>query len=254
MARLTGRTALVTGSSRGIGRAVALRLGEQGALVAVHYTSNGEAAHEVVTTIEKNGGRAFAVRAELGVPGDVEELFSGLEAGLREHTGETRLDILVNNAAVKVAGPPEQATAEDFDRLFAVNVKAPFFTIQRALPLLPEGGRVINISSGLTRLGDPTSLMYSMTKGALEQLAPHLSKLLGPRGITINTVLPGATRTSGPHWNDPAVVREIVQMSALKRVGEADDIADIVAFLASDEARWITGSSLDATGGALVAG
>ncbi|HWM38459.1 MAG TPA: SDR family oxidoreductase [Streptomyces sp.] len=252
MARLTDRTALVTGSSRGIGRAVALRLGEQGALVAVHYTSNGDAAREVVGTIEKNGGQAFAVRAELGVPGDVDELFNGLEKGLLERTGGSRLDILVNNAAVKVAGPPEQATGEDFDRLFAVNVKAPFFLVQRALEHLPEGGRVINISSGLTRLGDPSSVTYAMTKGALEQLAPHFSKLLGPRGITINTVLPGATRTSGPHWNDPAVVREITEMSALKRIGEADDVADVVAFLASDEARWITGTSLDATGGALL--
>ncbi|GAB2786597.1 SDR family NAD(P)-dependent oxidoreductase [Streptomyces daliensis] len=253
MGRLTGKTALVTGSSRGIGRAVAVRLAEQGALVAVHYTSNEEAARETVTTIEKDGGSAFAVRAELGVPGDVDELFGGLAEGLRERTGTSGLSILVNNAAVKVAGPVEDATPEDFDRLYAVNVKAPFFLIQRALPHLSEGGRVINISSGLTRLGDPSSVTYAMTKGALEQLAPHLAKLLGPRGITINTVLPGATRTGAAFWEDPALVEEITEMSALKRVGEAGDVADVVTFLASDEARWITGSSVDATGGSLVA-
>lgn len=252
MSRLEGKTALVTGSSRGMGRATALRLARDGALVAVHYTSNKEAAEETVATIEKEGGRAFAIRAELGVPGDVHELFLGLEAGLKERTGSTQLDILVNNAGVMGGVAAEETTPEVFDRLFAVNARAPFFIIQRALKNLPSGGRIINISSGLTRCANPSEIAYAMTKGAVEQLALHFAKHLGPRNITINSVAPGITRNGTPVFDIPEAVEQMAGLSAFNRVGEPEDIADVVAFLASDEARWITGSFVDATGGTLL--
>ncbi|GHH30502.1 SDR family oxidoreductase [Streptomyces lanatus] len=250
--RLTGRTALVTGASRGMGRATALRLAQEGALVAVHYSTSEEAAEEVVELIEKDGGRAFAVRAELGVAGDVHELFLGLENGLRERTGTTDLDILVNNAGVMGGVKPEDTTPEQFDRLFAVNAKAPFFLIQRALKNMRDGGRIINITSGLTRFANPDEIAYAMTKGAVDQLALHFAKLLGPRNITVNSVAPGITRNGNPVFGIPEAVEQMAQLSAFNRVGEPEDVADVVAFLATDEARWITGSFVDATGGTLL--
>ncbi|MEV6655088.1 SDR family oxidoreductase [Streptomyces sp. NPDC051219] len=252
MGRLTGRTALVTGSSRGIGRATAARLAQEGALVAVHYSSNKEAADEVVASIEKDGGRAFAVRAELGTPGDVHELFVGLEDGLKERTGTTDLHILVNNAGVMGGVAPEDTTPEQFDRLVAVNAKAPFFIIQRALKSMPNGGRIINISSGLTRFANPQEIAYAMTKGAVEMLALHYAKALGPRGITVNSVAPGITRNGNPAFDIPEVVEQMAALSTFNRVGEPQDVGDVVAFLATDDARWITGAFIDASGGTLL--
>lgn len=252
MGKLTGKTALVTGSSRGIGRATAVRLAREGALVAVHCSSNREAADETVAAIEKEGGRAFPVLAELGVAGDVHELFLGLERGLKERTGTTTLDILVNNAGVMGGVAPEEVTPEQFDRLFAVNAKAPFFIVQRALPLIPDGGRVINISSGLTRFANPQEVAYAMTKGAVDQLTLHYAKHLGPRGITVNSVGPGITDNGSPVFDNPEAVAAMAGYSVFNRVGETGDIADVVAFLAGDDSRWITGSYLDASGGTLL--
>ncbi|MFF2194360.1 SDR family oxidoreductase [Streptomyces sp. NPDC058157] len=250
--RLTGRTALVTGSSRGMGRAAAIRLAQEGALVAVHYHRDESAAREVVTSVEKDGGRAFAVRGELGVDGDVDGLFAVLEEDLRERTGSTDLHILVNNAGVMGGVGADEVTPEQFDRIFAVNAKAPFFLIQRALRNMPDGGRIINISSGLTRFANPDEIAYAMSKGALEQLALHFAKALGPRRITINSVAPGITRNGNPVFDIPEAVEQMAGLSAFGRVGEPEDVADVVAFLATDEARWITGSFVDATGGTLL--
>ena len=252
MGTLTGKTALVTGSSRGIGRATALRLAGEGALVAVHYTSNQEAADDVVRTIEKEGGRAFAVQAELGVPGDVHELFLGVEQGLKERTGTTDLNILVNNAGVMGGVAPEDTTPELFDRIVAVNAKAPFFIIQRALTIMPDGGRIINISTGLTKTANPQEIAYAMSKGAVEMLALHFAKHLGPRGITINSVAPGITRNDNPVFDIPEAVEQMAQLSVFNRVGDPRDVGDVVALLASDDARWITGAFVDASGGTLV--
>lgn len=251
---LTDKTALVTGSSRGIGRATARQLAAKGALVAVHYAGNEAAAQETVELIENDGGRAFPVRAELSTNGGVHELFLGLEQGLKERTGTTTLDILVNNAgATTPAGvSPEDVTPEDFDHLFAVNAKAPFFIVQRALGNLPDGGRIVNISSGLTRFANPEQVAYSMTKGAVEQITLHFARYLAPRGITVNSVAPGITDNGGPVFDIPEAVEQMAQLSAFKRVGKAVDVADVVTFLATDEARWITGAFIDATGGTLL--
>ncbi|MFE0804703.1 SDR family oxidoreductase [Streptomyces sp. NPDC058812] len=251
--RLTDKTALVTGSSRGIGRATAIRLAREGALVAVHYAANDEAADETVERIEKEGGSAFKVRAELGVPGDVHELFLGLERGLKERIGECRLDILVNNAAVTSTGSaPEDLTPEEFDRYFAVNAKAPYFIVQRALEQMPSGGRIVNITTGVTRTSVPDQVAYAMTKGAVEQLTFQLARLLAPRGITINSVAPGITDNGGAIFDNPEAVEAMARFSAFNRVGEAGDVADVITFLTTDEARWITGAFVDATGGTLL--
>jgi bifunctional oxygenase/reductase len=252
MSRFTGRTALVTGSSRGIGRAIAVRLASEGALVAVHYAANEEAADETVALIEKDGGRAFTVRAELGVPGDVHQLFLGLEEKLKERVGSTELNILVNNAGAMGGVAPEDTTPDQFDRLVAVNARAPFFIIQRALRNMPAGGRIVNISSGLTRVANPDEIAYAMTKGAVEQLALHYAKHLGGRGITVNSVAPGITRNGSPVFDIPEAVEQMARLSAFNRVGDPEDVADVVAFLASDDARWITGSFVDASGGTLL--
>ena len=252
MNRFTDKTALVTGASRGMGRQIAVRLASEGCLVAVHYATGQDAAEETVASIEKDGGRAFTVRTEFGVPGDVRELFLGLEQGLKERTGSVDLDILVNNAGQMGGVSLEDSTPEQFDRLFAVNVKAPFFIIARAMMNLTDGGRVINISSGLTRKANPGAIMYAMTKGAVEQLALHFAPVLASRGITINSVAPGVTRNDSPMFGNPEMVEQLARHSAFGRVGEPSDIADVVAFLASADARWVTGAFIDASGGSLL--
>ncbi|MFI7640650.1 SDR family NAD(P)-dependent oxidoreductase [Nonomuraea sp. NPDC049400] len=254
MDKLSGKTALVTGSSRGIGRATAAGLAREGAMVAVHYAHNKQAAQETVELIEKNGGKAFTVHAELSVPGDIHQLFRDLEAGLEERTGQSTLDILVNNAAETLPGgtAPEEVSAEQFDKLFAVNAKAPFFITQRALGLLPDGGRIINISSALSRVASPPQTVYAMAKGAIEQLSLHFARHLASRGITVNTVVPGITDNGSEIFKIPEVREQMSQVSAFKRIGEPEEVADVVVFLATDEARWITGASLDATGGSLL--
>ncbi|SED74773.1 NAD(P)-dependent dehydrogenase, short-chain alcohol dehydrogenase family [Streptomyces sp. 2224.1] len=251
MGNLSGKVALVTGSSRGIGRGIAERLARDGALVAVHYGSNEAAAEETAAAIAEAGGRAFLVGAQLGVPGDVDTLMAGLEAGLRAH-GEPAVDILVHNAGLNLMGRPiEVLTPEEFDQMVAVNIKAPFFLTQRLLPRLRDGGRIINISSVSTRIASAHGIGYPLTKGALEVFSHTLAKHLGPRAITVNSVIAGFTRTdmTAAALADPANLERNISLTALGRIGQIPDIADTVAFLASDDARWITGAKIDVTGG-----
>lgn len=237
----------MTGASRGIGRAIAARLAAQGVLVVVHFGTDAEGAAATVAEIERDGGSAFAVGARLGVDGDVETLFTGVESALAGRP----LDILVNNAAAAPAGPLGATTRAEFDHLFAVNVRAPYFVIQRALPLLRDGGRIITISSVATRMANPAQTSFAMTKGAVETMSMTLANELGARGITVNAVAPGATRTAtnGSAFAAPGLAEFIAASTAMNRLGEPGDIADVVAFLASDAARWITGQVIDASGG-----
>ncbi|WP_181796064.1 SDR family oxidoreductase [Streptomyces sp. WELS2] len=249
MGALKGKTALVTGASRGIGRGIAERLGRDGARVAVHYGTNEEAAKETVAAIEAAGGSAFAIGVELGTPGDAERLWAEFD---RHADG---VDIIVNNAGIGTSRPFEEIEKEEYDRLFAVNAKAPFFVTRLGADRLRDGGRVVNISSGLARSAVmPHLLVYSMTKAALDVLTRDLSKLLGPRGITVNSVAPGIIDTDNTaeflHGTEDGQA-QAAAFSALGRVGTPADVADVVAFLASDDGRWVTGHWLDATGGSL---
>ncbi|CAN3985731.1 SDR family oxidoreductase [Kitasatospora purpeofusca] len=250
MGELTGRTALVTGGSRGIGRAVVLRLAAEGALVAVHYGGNEAAAAETVALVGKAGGRAFAVQAAFGESGAVDRLFEGLAAGLADR-GAVGLDVLVNNAGIHTAASIGQLTEEEFARLLAVNVSAPVFVVQRALPLLREGGRIINIGSAATRIANPLQIGYTVTKAALAALAPSLANELGRRGITVNTVEPGVVLTDmTAAWTGfPEAVAGLEAVTALGRIGEPEDVADVVGFLAGPRGRWVTGQTVDASGG-----
>ncbi|ARP71022.1 SDR family oxidoreductase [Streptomyces pluripotens] len=252
MGSLTGKTALVTGGSRGIGRAIAERLGREGALVAVHYGRKAAAAEEVVGAIREAGGTAFAARAELGTGDDVETLWAEFDRKVLEHGGSAGLDILVNNAGIAPRSQLEDTTPETFDEVFAVNVRAPFFLVQQGLKRLRDGGRIVNVSSGATRIAQPDIIAYSMTKGAIDTFSLTLAKAVGSRGITVNSVAPGIIGTDmNASWlrGNKAAEQSAAELSALGRVGRPGDVADIVSFLASDDARWVTGQVIDATGG-----
>ncbi|MEU8775494.1 SDR family oxidoreductase [Streptomyces sp. NPDC048606] len=250
MGELDGRTALVTGGSRGIGRAVALRLAAEGALVAVHYGADDAAAARTVARITEAGGRAFAIRARFGESGAVDRLFEELTAGLAEH-GADGLDVLVNNAGIHSVSSIGQLTEEEFARLLAVNVSTPVFVVQRALPLLRDGGRIVNMGSAATRIADAGQIGYTVTKAALAALAPSLANELGRRGITVNTVEPGVVMTDmiAPYASVPEAVTVLESITALGRIGEPEDIAEVVGFLAGPRGRWITGQTIDVSGG-----
>lgn len=250
MAELSGRTALVTGGSRGIGRAVARRLAADGALVAVHFGRDEQAAHRTTTEIEQDGGRAFPVRADLGEHRGVDDLVAAVRAGLAERTGAERLDVLVSNAGFS-ATFFEATTPEVFDRVLAVNARAPFFLAQQALPLMGPGGRIVSVSSLATRVvgGD---VAYSMAKAAVDAMSRSLAHLVGERGITVNAVAPGPVDTdltAGERAEEPELRQALIDMTALGRIGAPRDVADVVAFLASDDARWVTGQVLELSGG-----
>lgn len=251
MKRLENKIALVTGGSRGIGKGIALRLAEEGALVIVHYGTRRDAADQVVQTIQDQGGRAIALGAKLESVDGVKGLIHSLKEELLRVTGDNRFDILVNNAGIGTSKTFEETTEESFDELLAVNVKAPFFLVQQALPLLRDDGRIVNISSGVTRIAYPHIMAYNITKGAVNTFTLHLAKLLGPRGITVNAVLPGIVDTDvNAAWlHTPEGQQHAAEMSALGRIGQPSDIADVVAFLASSDGRWVTGQMVDATGG-----
>lgn len=246
---LDGKTALVTGASRGIGRAIALALASQGARVAIHYHQAADAAQSLADEIRQAGGQAWTLAADLAASDGAATLASALQATLRE-AGIGGLDILVNNAGVGLRARIAEVRPEDFDRVLQVNLKTPFFLIQQLLPVLRDGGRIVNVSSMGTRAAYPEMSVYAPAKAGLQALTLLLAADLGARGITVNAVLPGATATDlNARARDPEQALLIARTVALGRVGQPGDIADIVAFLASDAARWITGQSLDASGG-----
>jgi NAD(P)-dependent dehydrogenase (short-subunit alcohol dehydrogenase family) len=204
----------------------------------------------VVRHIEDHGGFAAALSADLASPEAPGQLLAALDRELEQRFGARGFDILVNNAGIGLRRPIEEVTEQDFDRMLQVNLKAPFFLIQKALPRLRDGGRIINISSMSSRAAFPAMAAYAPSKAGLEALTVLLAEHLGPRGITVNAVLPGATATDlNPAARDPEISKALAGSIALRRVGQPEDVADVVAFLASDAARWITGQRIDASGG-----
>jgi 3-oxoacyl-[acyl-carrier protein] reductase len=252
MTTLQNKTALVTGASRGIGRATALALAEAGAHVLVHYGRSTQEAESLVTEIQAKGSRATAISADLATPDGAVHLAQQV----RSIVGD-RLDVLVSNAGVSKSARIADYTVEDYDNLFATNVRGPFFLVQQLLPILGEGSNIIFITSVVARsvvgkpgLENPSILAYASTKGALETLVRNWAAILGPRGIRVNAVAPGVIDTDMSNFTKTEAGREVaLGMQALKRLGKPDDIADVVAFLASDKARWITGASIPVDGG-----
>jgi 3-oxoacyl-[acyl-carrier protein] reductase len=247
---LSGKIAVVTGASRGLGRAAALRLAQDGALVVVHFNRDRERANAVVDAIRGSGGQALAIQAELGSLPAITRFYEQLDVGLRELTDLRALDILVNNAGVVESMDFEATDEAAFDRLFDVNVKGTFFMTQGALPRMRSGGRIINISSVASRTHFPEIAAYASSKGAVNTLTIHWAAALGPRGITVNAVSPGVIDTDMSTWVRTSSGEAIaLGMQALARIGQPNDIADVVAFLASPDSRWVTGAYLEVSGG-----
>jgi 3-oxoacyl-[acyl-carrier protein] reductase len=245
MANLNGKTALVTGASRGMGRAAALALAAAGACVLVHYGSGAKQAEAVVAEIRKAGGRAEAVAADLSAPDGAHKL----ARQARSIVGD-RLDILVANAGVSKPATIEETTIEDFDKLFAVNVRAPFFLTQQLLPILSKGSSVIFLSSLAARAVVGSIPAYAATKGAIDTMVKHFASALGGRGIRVNAVAPGVVETDMSSFAKTEAGRDYtLGLQALKRLAQPDDIAGVVTFLASDDARWITGDTIHVDGG-----
>jgi 3-oxoacyl-[acyl-carrier protein] reductase len=245
MANLSGKTALVTGASRGIGRASALALAKAGAQVLVHYGRGAKEAEAVVAEIREAGGRADAVAADLAAADGPHKLAKQV----RGIVGD-RLDILVANAGVSKAAPIEELTVEDFDKLFAVNVRAPYFLVQQLLPIMRSGSAIVLVSSLAAHATVGTLSAYAASKGAVDTLVKHFASALGPRGVRVNAVAPGVVETDMSNFTKTDAGRDYtLGMQALKRLAQPDDMGGVVAFLASDDARWITGDTVRVDGG-----
>nr|WP_063234918.1 SDR family oxidoreductase [Peribacillus simplex]ASS95165.1 3-ketoacyl-ACP reductase [Peribacillus simplex NBRC 15720 = DSM 1321]MEC1397829.1 SDR family oxidoreductase [Peribacillus simplex]MED3910684.1 SDR family oxidoreductase [Peribacillus simplex]TVX79646.1 SDR family oxidoreductase [Peribacillus simplex] len=242
--RLDGKVALVTGSSRGIGRAIAEQLADLGAKVVINYSGSVHKADEVVECIKEKGGEAVAIQADISQVSHIENLF--------EETVNTfgKIDILVNNAGLMINKPLSEATEEDFDKQFAVNVKGTFFACQQALKYMEADGRIVNISTSVIGQMFPSYSVYAGTKGAVEQFTRHLSKEFGPKGITINAIAPGPVNTELFNvGKSEQQIEGMKKMNAFGRLGETEDIANVVSFLVSEQAQWVTGQTIRVNGG-----
>jgi 3-oxoacyl-[acyl-carrier protein] reductase len=245
MSNLSGKTALVTGASRGMGRASALALAAAGAQVLVHYGRGAQEAEAVVAEIRRAGGRADKVAADLRAPDAAHTLAKQVRGTIGD-----RLDILVANAGVSKAATIEDTTVEDFDNLFAVNVRAPFFLVQQLLPIMGKGSSIVLVSSLAARASVGALAAYAATKGAIDTLVIHFASALGPRGIRVNGIAPGVVETDMSKFAKTDAGRDLtLGMQALKRLAQPDDIGGVVAFLASEDARWITGDIVRVDGG-----
>src|SRR5579875_368750 len=247
MAKLTGKVAVVTGASKGIGAGIAKALAAAGASVVVNYASDKAGAENVVGEITKNGGKAAAIQANVGNAADIDKLFTETQRAFG------KLDILVNNAGVYSFSPLETVTEEEINRIFTTNVTGLLLTTKAALPHFPaDGGSVINIGSVVSESTPPNSSIYTGTKGAVDAITRVLAKELGPKKIRVNAVNPGLTITEGTHIAGIAgsdFEKNAVAETPLGRTGTPEDIAEVVTFVASDEARWVTGALLQAGGG-----
>lgn len=247
---LDSKTALVTGASGGIGRAIARRLADAGATVAVHFNSGEDRGRETVDLIKEAGGKAFALQADLRSVDSIGSLFGELDSQFAI-LGYAGLDILVNNAGKGSGLTIAQVDEAAFDLMIESNTKSTFFVTKAALERIPEGGRIINISSMVSVAAYPQGIAYSLAKAAVNAFTRSLAAGLGPRRISVNAVVPGATDTAlmGPALQNPEMVARIEQMTALGRIGQPEDIAAVALFLASPEGGWITGQTIQASGG-----
>ena len=249
---LEGKHALVTGASRGIGRATALALARESAHVLVHYGRSVKEAEAVISEIRSKGGQAEAIQADLSTPDGPALLASRARSVIGD-----RLDVLVANAGVSKAARIADYTVDDFDSLYATNVRGTFFLVQQLLPALGEGSNIVVISSigarfvvGIPGLENPSILAYASTKGALETLVRNWAAILGPQGVRVNAIAPGVIETDMSNFTKTDTGREVaLGMQALKRLGKPEDVADVVAFGASESARWITGACIPVDGG-----
>ena len=250
MSPLHAQTALVTGASRSIGQATASRLAADGAFVFVHYAGHKNGADETVLEITKNGGKAHALQADLSKLADITKIFTEIDAVITAQQ-LSPLSLLVNNAGVYDAGGLESTDEATFDKLFNLNVKGLFFTTQEAVKRMPQGSRIINISSAVTRIAMPDLGTYAATKGAVDNLTLNFAAELGARGITVNAINPGLVATDGTaHMtSDAEMMAYFKQNTALGRVADPADIADAVAFLCTHDARFITGQMIEVSGG-----
>jgi 3-oxoacyl-[acyl-carrier protein] reductase len=237
---LDGKTALITGGSRGIGRAIAERLAAEGAAIVINYARSEQLAQEVVKAISAKGGKAIAIQADVSKPAEVRRLFSEAEKAMGG------LDIVVANAGVPIEKPLIENTEADYDYIFDTNTRGVFFTLQEAGRRVRDGGRIVVVSTGGTKMHFANMSLYLGSKGAIEQFARSLSRELGPRNVTVNVLSPGFTETDML----PEEYRDYgASLSPFNRVGAPQDIAEVAAFLASDAARWITGQNVQAGGG-----
>lgn len=244
--RLAGKVAIVTGASRGIGAAIAMRLAADGAKVVVNYARSEKEAHAVVATITAAGGQAVALKADMGEPEEIPGLFAATVKAFG------KLDVHVNNAAVMQRTFLPDVTAEIIDMHFNVNVRGYLLGAKNAAELMTSGGCIINVASAISRMAYPGAVVYSATKGAVDVMTRVLAAELGPRGIRVNVIAPGSTRTdmnSEKSGKTKEEERQEIALTALRRIGEPEDIAGAAAFLASDDARWVTGTWLDVSGG-----
>lgn len=244
MKSLQDKVAIITGASRGIGAEIAKAIAQAGASVVINYTNNRSATDLVVSEIKSLGGNAISVRADVGDSVEVKALFDTAIT----HFG--KIDILINNAGTAIFKAIQDTSDEELDRIFAINVKGTFYCLREAATRLSNGGRIINISSSVTRLILPTYGAYAATKGAVEQLTRVFAKEVGPRGITVNSISPGPTNTElFLEGKSEETIQRLAAMSAFGRIGETEDIAKVVLFLASEGAAWVTGQNIGVNGG-----